>query len=119
MVDELIAAVLAGDVDATLASLAPDAVLVSDGGPHRHAARRPVVGAERVARFLTNLTHREFQRARATPVTVNGDPGLVVSVGGAVDLVAAFEIEDDRVAAVWIVRNPDKLEHIMSPAAMS
>ena len=43
-----IAAVLAGDVDAALARLAPDAVLVSDGGPTRRAARRPVVGAGKV-----------------------------------------------------------------------
>lgn len=119
LVDELIAAVLAGDVDATLASLAPDAVLVSDGGPNRRAARRPVVGAERVARLLTNLTQRGFRRARATPITVNGDPGLVVSVGGTLDMVIAFEVEDDRVAAVWIVRNPDKLAHVMSPAVMA
>jgi RNA polymerase sigma-70 factor (ECF subfamily) len=119
LVDELITAVTAGDVEATLASLAPDVVLVSDGGPNRRAARRPVVGAERVARLLINLTDRAFGRARATPIAVNGDPGLVVSVDGTLDMVIAFEVEDDRVAALWIVRNPDKLEHVMSPAVMA
>jgi len=118
-VDALIAAVLAGDVDATLASLTPDAVLVSDGGPDRYAARRPVAGADRVARFLINLSHKQYRDARATPITVNGDPGLAVSVGGTLDMVVAFEVEDDRVAAVWVVRNPDKLARVLSPATMS
>jgi hypothetical protein len=48
-------------------------VLVSDGGPNRRAARRPVVGAERVARLLINLTERAFGRARATPIAVKRD----------------------------------------------
>jgi RNA polymerase sigma-70 factor (ECF subfamily) len=112
--DELMAAVLAGDVQGAVAHLLPDAVLISDGGPRRPAARRPVVGAERVARLLINLARRDFRSARATPATVNGDPGLVVDAGGTTDLVAAFEIEDQRVAAIWIVRNPDKLDHIAS-----
>lgn len=118
-VDALIGAVLAGDVDAVLARLAPDAVLVSDGGPARRAARRPVVGAERVARFLTNLTQRNSGRAHATPVTVNGDPGIIVAIDGDIDMVAAFEVEHDRVAAVWIIRNPDKLEHLGAPTVLT
>jgi RNA polymerase sigma-70 factor (ECF subfamily) len=118
-VDGLLAAVLAGDVDATLASLAPDAVLVSDGGPHRQAARRPVVGADRVARLLTNLARREYGRAEATPLTVNGEPGLAVSLGGVLDFVAVFEVQEGRVAAVWVVRNPDKLARLAAPAVMA
>ncbi len=49
---------LAGDVAATMALLDPDVVLTSDGGPHRHAARRPVIGADRVTRLLVNITQR-------------------------------------------------------------
>ena len=55
----------------------------------------------------------------ALPSTINGDPGLIVSVDGAVDFAAAFEVVDDRVAAIWLVRNPDKLEHLPQPIVMS
>jgi len=119
VVDELIAAVLAGDVDGALARLAPDAVLLSDGGPTRRAARRPVVGADKVARLLINLTRRTYARATATLATVNGDPGLVIALDGEIDSVAAFEVDDGRVAAIWIIRNPDKLTHVGSPSALA
>jgi RNA polymerase sigma-70 factor (ECF subfamily) len=106
-------------VATALARVAPHAVLITDGGPKRRAARRPVVGAERVVRFLTNLGRRAYLRAQVLPSTINGDPGLIVSVDGAVDFAAAFEVEDDRVAAIWLVRNPDKLEHLPEPVVMS
>ena len=52
---EFVAALAAGDTDKVLAMLAPDVVHISDGGPDHHAARRPVIGADRVARLLVNL----------------------------------------------------------------
>lgn len=76
LVGNLLATVARGDVDALMALLAPDVVLLSDGGAQRHAARRPVVGADRVARFVVNLARRptrlhalvlvHARRARAT-----------------------------------------------------
>jgi RNA polymerase sigma-70 factor (ECF subfamily) len=119
VIDELMVAVAIGDVEAALARVAPDAVLVTDGGPKRRAARRPVVGADRIVRFLTNLARRSYEHAEVTPVTVNGDPGLVVKLGGAVDLVASFEVNNERVEAIWMVRNPDKLEHAAEPVALT
>jgi RNA polymerase sigma-70 factor (ECF subfamily) len=105
-------------VSAALARVAPDAVLVTDGGRKRRAARRPVVGADRIVRFLSNLARRSYEHAEVTAATVNGDPGLVVRLGGAVDLVAAFEVDNDRVAAIWMIRNPDKLEHTADPVVI-
>ncbi|HEY1635221.1 MAG TPA: RNA polymerase sigma factor SigJ [Acidimicrobiales bacterium] len=119
VVDELVMAVAQGDVTAALARIAPDAVLVSDGGPKRRAARRPVVGADRIVRLLTNLARRSYGEAQVVPSSINGDPGFVVSVDGAVDFAAAFEVEDERVAAIWLVRNPDKLEHLVEPLALT
>jgi RNA polymerase sigma-70 factor (ECF subfamily) len=52
------------------------------------------------------------ERTSVTTATVNGDPGFVVTIDGAVDFVAAFEVDGERVAAIWIIRNPDKLEHV-------
>jgi RNA polymerase sigma-70 factor (ECF subfamily) len=119
VVDQLVVAVAQGDVAGALARVTPDAVLISDGGPKRRAARRPVVGAERVVRFLTNLGRRSYLGAQVLPSSINGDPGLIVSVDGAVDFAAAFEIEDERVATIWLIRNPDKLEHLPEPVAIS
>jgi RNA polymerase sigma-70 factor (ECF subfamily) len=118
VVEELMRAVATGDVSAALARVAPDAVLVTDGGRKRRAARRPVVGADRIVRFLSNLARRSYEHAEVTAATVNGDPGLVVRLGGAVDLVAAFEVDNDRVAAIWMIRNPDKLEHTADPVVL-
>ena len=71
-------AVATGDVQGVLDRLAPDVVCTSDGGPHRRAARRPVVTAPRVARFLVNLGRRYQGRMEVAPVSVNGDAGYVI-----------------------------------------
>ena len=117
VVDELMTAVLHGDIGAALARMAPDVVFVSDGGPRR-AARRRIVGASKVARLLANLARRDYRSAHSTRVTVNGDPGLIVRLAGRVDFVAAFEVCDGQVAAIWIMRNPDKLSHLDRPPAL-
>jgi RNA polymerase sigma-70 factor (ECF subfamily) len=49
---------------------------------------------------------------------VNGDIGIVISIDGAVDLVMAFEVDGDRVVAIRIVLNPDKLAHVDRPVAL-
>lgn len=118
VVDELLVAFALGDVDAAVARMAPDVVSISDGGPDRRAARHPVVGADRVARFFVNLTRRQGDAAMVESALINGDPGVIVRLGGVIDLVAAFEVEDARVAAIWIVRNPEKLEHVAEPVAL-
>jgi RNA polymerase sigma-70 factor (ECF subfamily) len=118
VVDELLVALALGDVDTVLARLAPDVVLVSDGGAARRAARRPVVGADRVLRFLGNLARRNVPSS-VWPATINGEPGVVVEIDGAVDFVVAFDVVDDRVSAVWIIRNPAKLRHVRDPVALS
>ena len=109
LVDELLVALALGDMDTVLARLAPDVVCVTDGGAQRHAARRPVVCATRVARFLGNLARRYIAETTVEPVSVNGEPGAIVRISGEVDFVAAFEIGGERVRTIHIIRNPDKL----------
>lgn len=112
VVDELVLAVATGDIAGALARLAPDVVMVSDGGPHRRAARRPVVGADRVVRLLSNLAKRVSGPAEFAAATVNRDPGLVISIAGRPDIVFAFHVEEGVVASIWAVRNPEKLERV-------
>jgi RNA polymerase sigma-70 factor (ECF subfamily) len=112
LVDEFVAAIGVGDIDAALARLAPDVVLVSDGGPTRRAARHPVVGRPRVVRLLVNLASRLGGSVTVERATVNGDPGVILSIDGEQDTAAAFELRDGLVTAIWLIRNPDKLTHL-------
>jgi RNA polymerase sigma-70 factor (ECF subfamily) len=110
VVGELLEALTAGDVDRVLSLLAEDAILVSDGGPQAYAARRPVVGRERVARFLVNTA----RRLATTDVTiesavVNGEPGVVVTRAGRRLLTMTAHVDNGAIAALYIVVNPDKL----------
>jgi RNA polymerase sigma-70 factor (ECF subfamily) len=105
-------ATVAGDVDALLGILAPDIVMVSDGGAERHAARRPVMGAERVARLLINISRRFPAGVELAMPAVNGEPGVVLSFAGRPFMVMALEIRDGRVQALRSVLNPHKLRHI-------
>ena len=116
VVDALTAAIAVGDIDLVLSHLAPDVVCVADGGATRRAARRPVVGATRVARLLVNLAHRYSGDIGVRPVAVNGDAGIVLFIAGEVDLVIAFEVDDGRVTAIRMVRNPAKLSHVGRPS---
>jgi RNA polymerase sigma-70 factor (ECF subfamily) len=118
LVDELLVAVAAGDVQGVLDRMSPDVVCTSDGGPNRRAARRPVVTAPRVARLLVNLSRRYRGRTEVTPVSVNGDAGYIVRVDGLVDQVLSCSVADGRVVAVRIMRNPEKLRRIGSPVRL-
>jgi RNA polymerase sigma-70 factor, ECF subfamily len=109
LLERLIGAVLAGDEHQLLGLLDPDVVLVSDGGPDRHAARRPVVGADRVARLVLNIARRSAaSEGEAAVVEVNGRPSLVLDPPEG-RLVAQVDQRGGRVTAIWIVLNPAKL----------
>jgi RNA polymerase sigma-70 factor (ECF subfamily) len=114
-VTDLLDALRRGDVEAVVATLAPDVVFVNDGGPTRRAARRPVLGSHRVARMLGHLAARSGEADVDVEVAVvNGDPAVVGYKAGAVDFVTVFEVIDGRVARIWSVVNPTKLAHLCS-----
>jgi RNA polymerase sigma-70 factor (ECF subfamily) len=115
LLEKLVFAIGTGDVDGVIGLLAPEVVAVSDGGPHRHAARRPVVGAERVARYLVNLAGR-FRRLGGTVqiAEVNGAPAFVARVAGGPIVMTADRV-DDRVATIRICVNPEKLGGLDRP----
>ena len=115
----LLGAVATGDVDTAMALLAPDVVLVSDGGADHHAARRPVVGADRVVRLLVNLAKRVPAGADLVPGLVNGEPGLVVRHEGRIRFVLAIGVTADGVVDhVSVVVNPDKLVAVDDPPSV-
>jgi RNA polymerase sigma-70 factor (ECF subfamily) len=109
--ERFLAAVGGGDLDALLAALAPDVVLISDGGGRTRAALRPITGAEKVARWLVAVAQQgaSIPDLRIEVAEVNGWPAIVVWTGveplGSISLAVA----DGRIEQVLVVGNPDKL----------
>ena len=116
LLERLVVAITAGDVAQTIALLDPDVVLVSDGGPNRRAARRPVTGAYRVSRLMINLT----KRIGANPVStlmVNNRPSLVINHPDG-RIILQTDERDGRISAIRVLMNPEKLAGIDGPTAM-
>ncbi len=108
------AAAQAGDLQTLADLLAQDAVLYSDGGGKRAAALNPIYGPDKIVRFIEGVARKNtgLSASQVRPATVNGLAGFVVrEVDGLIDTMA-FEVRDGRVAAIYIVRNPEKLRHV-------
>jgi RNA polymerase sigma-70 factor, ECF subfamily len=114
---QLVAALAAGDIAATARLLAPDVVLLSDGGALVHAARRPVVGADRVSRFMINLAKRENVASfnEAAFCIVNNQPALIARHHGEAHFVIITEVVDGLVHRIHAVNNPAKLAALDHP----
>jgi RNA polymerase sigma-70 factor (ECF subfamily) len=112
----LLVAVATGDAAQTLELLDADVVLVSDGGPDRHAARRPVVGAARVARFVINVAGR-YPDAELEPTEINGAAALVLRAGG-MPIVLTGEQHAGKVTRIYLMLNPDKLQRLSDGPAL-
>ncbi|MDN3352709.1 RNA polymerase sigma-70 factor [Actinomadura sp. DC4] len=115
--EELLSAMVGGDLDRLLAVLAPDVVLVSDGGGKRTAARRPIVGATQVGRFMAGIAQRPYDGVEQEDMTVefvdvNGVPGVVIRGGGTVLSAMAAEVSEGRIHAIHLIANPDKLQTV-------
>ena len=109
-----VAAASSGDTSGLSALLARDAVLVSDGGGKRNAALRVLVGREDILRLFRGLAWRHGPKeVRALKlVCINGLPGMVMQLEDGPETLALEPGRDGRIAAIYIVRNPDKLEHV-------
>ena len=103
---EFLAAVSTGDVQRLLAVLAPDVVLVSDGGGVVAAARVPLVGATKVGALLSRLV--TLPGLTTTPAWFNGAPGARIDAAGEVTAISV-EVRDGRITHVYAIRNPAKL----------
>ncbi len=102
-------AAIGGDLSAFLAALDPSVVLTSDGGGVVSAARRPIVGPDKVGRFLLGVLASRMQAADLIPVTVNGELAIAACRDGRLDSVITVTLDDDRIVRVDVVRAPDKL----------
>jgi RNA polymerase sigma-70 factor (ECF subfamily) len=117
VVERFLAAVRGGDMQGLLDVLAPDVVVVADGGGLVAAVRRPLVGAERAAAFLMGASRTvEFD---LSPMWINGAWGGRVEIAGVLDTAVSIAVEDGRITHVYAIRNPHKLAHLDGIAALS
>ena len=118
VVDRFLAALRTGDLQVLLDVLAPDVVLVADGGGEVAAFRRPVVGSDRVATLLSRFKSVAPGAVVGT-VWLNGAPAGRIDLAGALDTAVTFMVEDGRIARIYAIRNPHKLARLDEEASLS
>jgi RNA polymerase sigma-70 factor, ECF subfamily len=89
-------------------------VLLTDGGGKRIAALNPIHGADKIARFFAGIVGKtpELDAWRTKPARINGLPGFLYAEPDGALQTAAFDIRDGRIAAVYVVLNPEKLARV-------
>ncbi len=110
--EEFLHACQSGDLEQLLKLLADDATLYSDGGGKVTAARRPIQSADHVARFLVGIIKKAPADLEMRPALINGSPGVVVESQSHTYNVLTIDVTDERISAVYIVNNPDKLRSL-------
>lgn len=110
--EDLLAALACDDV-------VSEVVLVADGGGVKQAALRPIIGAEKVVRFMVGGLGKAEGALTVGPTVVNGNPALVVRLDGEIDGVLAIRVEDARITGLYYVRNPEKLSRVESEAPLT
>ncbi|WP_187399353.1 RNA polymerase sigma factor SigJ [Bradyrhizobium paxllaeri] len=106
-------AVASGDVRQLAELLREDAVAITDGGGRKFAALNPIFGADKVARFFVGLAGKiAGQDVRIAPAVINGAVGALLYLDGELDLTLSMAISGEKIAAIYVVRNPDKLRHL-------
>ena len=99
-------------------ALAPDVVLLTDGGGVRKAALHPIRGADKVIRFLLGVMPQNADY-RVDALPVNGGIGMCLVQGDTLDTVATLRITDGRISELYLVRNPHKLHRLDEAVALT
>lgn len=113
LVKEFLSAAQSGELSELLALLTDDAVLYSDGGGKVRAALLPIYGPDKISRMFIGM--RRLRSEDIPPprfIVINGSPGVVMHHADGSLSVMTFAFEGNRVKAIYIVRNPDKLTGI-------
>lgn len=118
---QFLAAAADGDVQAVMSMLAPDVVWTADGGGKATAARRPIVGAEKVGAAIIGIMRigRRIPDVRIQAVVCNGAPAVLFYRGDRLEGVFTVEIIDGTITNFYAMRNPDKLTAVTTPRTIS
>lgn len=101
-----------GDIDELISMLASDVVWTADSDGKVSAARRPVTGAQRVARLVVGLIRSSGEAGRVEPAFYNGAPALVLYLGDHLEGVVSIELVNGKISHFYAMRNPDKLSGV-------
>lgn len=104
-----------GDINGLLEMLTEDVTWTADSDGKVSAARRPVVGAEKVARVLIGLVRGAGTDGRVEPAMYNNSPALKMYLGDRFEGIVTIEITDGRISNFYAMRNPDKLVAVDVP----
>jgi RNA polymerase sigma-70 factor (TIGR02957 family) len=107
------------DLQGLLDVLAPEVVLMGDGGGVKRATLRPIIGAAKVARYFFGGFGKPQGTLTVDPAMVNGNPALLVRLDGEIDGVLAIRVEDARITGLYYVRNPEKLTRVESETPLT
>jgi RNA polymerase sigma-70 factor (ECF subfamily) len=119
--EQFMTAAATGDMEGLLSMLAPDAIWTADSDGKASAARRPVVGAEKVAKAIIGLFRlgQKIPDVRLESAVYNSAPAMVVYSGDRLEGVFVFEVIDGKITNFYAMRNPDKLATISVPRTIS
>jgi RNA polymerase sigma-70 factor (TIGR02957 family) len=118
VIDRFLAALRTGDLQELLDMLAPDVVLVADGGGEVNAFRRPVVGSDRVATLLSRFSTLAPD-AVVGPMWLNGAPAARIDLAGEIDSAISMVVVEGRITRIYAIRNPHKLARLDEEAKLS
>lgn len=116
---QFFAAASTGDVDSLISMLAPDVVWTADSDGKASAARRPVAGADKVARLILGLLRFAGDGGRVEPAFYNGAPALVLYLDDGLEGVISVEITDGLITHFYAMRNPEKLGGVKVPRTIA
>jgi RNA polymerase sigma-70 factor, ECF subfamily len=117
VVERFLLALRTGQLQELMELMAPDVVLITDGGGLVAAARVPIHGAERVAKLLARA-YRVAGEFQTTAVWLNGAPAGRIEVGGQ-QATVSFVVENGRVTRIYAMANPQKLTRLDEPAELA
>jgi RNA polymerase sigma-70 factor, ECF subfamily len=105
-------AAASGDISTLAGLLREDAIAITDGGGRKSAALNPIRGADKIIRFLIGIAGKNAGAdIRIVPMQINGRAGALIYLDGEIDHTLSMAIDGDKIAAIYLVRNPDKLRH--------
>jgi RNA polymerase sigma-70 factor (ECF subfamily) len=112
-------AVAEGDMPGLIETLTADATVFSDGGGKIFAARKPVVGRDKVATFLTRVARPGLEQSTFSFQVINGQPGALLLIDGMLKSVMTFDFTDEGIRSIYVILNPDKLRPIAESLSLT
>ena len=107
------------DLQELLDILAPEVVAIADGGGLKQAWPRPIIGSDKVARFIMAGPPRHNVTYSVETTSVNGSPALAFYVDGQFDGIMAMNIADNRITEIYFIRNPQKLTNLTAETELT